>query len=1553
MSDVNSFAQLDDSAIAIIGMACRFPKAKNVDEYWQKLRDGVELISFFSDQELESSGVDPAVLSDPNYVKAAAVLEDAEMFDASFFGYNPREAEIIDPQHRLFLECAWTALESAGYDGERYEGLIGVYGGAGMNTYLTSNLSSNPALIESVGEGQLRMGNRIDNLATRVSYKLNLRGPSFTVQTGCSTSLVAVHLACQSLLSGECDMALAGGVRVGGLQKIGYFYQEGGIESPDGHCRAFDARAKGIVGGNGVGVVVLKRLSEARADGDHIHAVIKGSAVNNDGSLKVGYTAPSVEGQAKVITEALAMAGVEPETITYVEAHGTGTVLGDPIEIVGLTQAFRASTEKKGFCGIGSVKTNMGHTDTAAGVAGLIKTVLALEHKLLPPSLHFERPNPTIDFENSPFYVNAQLTEWKTEGTLRRAGVSSFGVGGTNAHAVLEEAPLWERSGESRPAHLLMLSAKTSSALETMTSNLAEYLKQHLTLRLADVAYTLGVGRRAFSVRRTVVCRDLEDAVSALETLDPRRVFTAGQVSNERPVAFMFSGQGAQYVNMALELYQVEASFRDQIDHCSKLLEPHLGLDLRQILFPSEEKAAEATERLKQTWITQPALFVIEYALAKLWLEWGLHPQAMIGHSIGEYVAACLAGVFSLEDALALVAARGRLMQQLPGGAMLSVPLAEKDVQSLLGENLSLAAVNGPSLSVVSGPEDAIDALEQRLTEQEVNCRRLHTSHAFHSKVMDSILEPFAEQVRKLDLKSPKIPYISNVTGTWIKATEATDPSYWARHLRQTVRFAEGLHELLKESERVLLEVGPGQTLSTLARQHPEKTAGHVVLSSLRHVHDQYSDVTFLLNTLGRLWLSSVEVDWSRFYLAERAVRVPLPTYPFERERYWVEPQKQTGDVSRHRMDLYKKPNIADWFYVPSWKRAAPLQLLKRAEMAERKSRWMVFTDGCGIGSQMVDRLEQAGQDVITVMAAEQFGKVDERVYQINPRERDDYDALLQDLHAGNKDPTTIVHLWSVTPNDGKRSEVEFTKKSQELGFYSLLFLTQAFGKQNVTDPLRIGVISNNVQEVTGEEELSPEKATVLGPCKVISQEYPNISCHSIDLGSGFLGEKLIDQLIAELTGNHSEYFVAYRGSHRWAQTFEAVRLDGQARDTRLREGGVYLITGGLGRIGLTLAEYLAQSVRAKLVLVGRTAFPERHAWEEWLKSHDDEDQTSRQIRKLQALEELGAEVLLLNADVANHEQMQGVISRTVEQFGNLHGVIHGAATLGEKAFGHIQEASETQCEQQFHSKVRGLLVLEKALRGRELDFCLLMSSLAAVLGGLGYVAYSAANIFMDAFVHQHNKTNRTQWTSVDWDGWRFWEGIEQKAGMGASVAALAITPKEGTEAFQRLLAAGPATQVIVSTGNLQTRIDQWIKLESSEEAEQSEKIDAPSLYPRPALQSAYVGPRNEIEQTVIDIWQKLLGVEQVGVYDNFFELGGHSLLGVQVTSRLRNAFHMELPLRALFEVPTAADLAEVIAQGLAEKAEPKRMASMLAELEELSDEEVQQLLAVEILQSN
>ncbi|MEW6496758.1 MAG: condensation domain-containing protein, partial [Cyanobacteriota bacterium] len=772
----------------------------------------------------------------------------------------------------------------------------GVYAGAGLNTYtyLLSNLIPN-GLGQSLDSLEVLIGNDKDFLTTRVSYKLNLSGPSVSIQTACSTSLVAVHIACQSLLNGECDMALAGGVSIKVPQKSGYFYQEGGIVSPDGHCRAFDANARGTVFGSGVGVVVLKRLEDAINDGDSIQAVIRGSAISNDGSLKVGYTAPSIDGQVKVVAEALAVAEVEAETITYVETHGTGTHLGDPIEIAALQKVFGASTQKQGFCAIGSVKTNIGHLVATAGVASLIKTVLALKHKLLPPSLHFQQPNPQIDFANSPFYVNTKLREWNIGKTSRRAGVSSIGIGGTNAHVVLEEAPSTGASEPSRPWQLLVLSAKTSSALESTTANLAKYLKQHPDLNLADVAYTLKVGRKAFSHRRILVCHDLDDAVRALEVADSKRVFTYLQESGDRPVVFMFPGQGSQYVNMAREIYQSEPTFQKQVERCCELLQPHLGIDLRQVLYPSEQETEVARQQLEQTSLTQPALFVIEYALAKLWIEWGIRPVAMIGHSVGEYVAACLSGVFSLEDALGLVAKRGQLMQQLPRGSMLSVALAAEELQPMLDQNLSLAASNGPSLCVVAGSVDAVAQLECLLTKKAVDFRRLHTSHAFHSQMMEAILAPFTNQVKKIKLHTPQIPYISNVTGTWITAETATNPSYWAKHLRQTVRFAEGIQELLKQPERILLEVGPGLTLTALAKQNSSEP-GQIVLSSLRHPKDPQSDVEFLLNAAGRLWLTGDQLDGAGFYASScelRRHRIPLPTYPFERQRYWIDPPRQ------------------------------------------------------------------------------------------------------------------------------------------------------------------------------------------------------------------------------------------------------------------------------------------------------------------------------------------------------------------------------------------------------------------------------------------------------------------------------------------------------------------------------------------------------------------------------------------------------------------------------------------------------------------------------------
>jgi phthiocerol/phenolphthiocerol synthesis type-I polyketide synthase E len=897
------------SEIAIIGMAGRFPGAQSIDAFWNNLRDGVESITFFTDEQLQASGVSPEALDNPNYVKARPVLQNVEMFDAAFFGVNPREAQGMDPQHRLFLECVWEAIENAGYDAEGYNGRISVFAGSGMSSYVVNNIYANPEAMEMIGSLPTLIMNCADSLTTHIAYKLNLKGACYSVQAFCSTSLVAVHLACQCLLNFECDIAVAGGVSIYVPQNTGYWYEEGNIVSPDGHCRAFDAKAQGTVFGNGLGAVVLKRLEDALADGDHIEAVIIGSATNNDGSLKVSYTAPSVAGQAEVIVEALANAGIEPDTITYVETHGTGTALGDPTEVAALTRAFGSESQKKGFCALGSVKSNIGHLDRASGVVSLIKTILALKHKEIPPSLHFEKPNFDIDFGSSPFYVNTKLSKWKVDGVPRRAGVSNFGFGGTNAHVILQEAPVIEPSSASRSHQFLILSAKTSSALETATGNLVSFLKQNPHLSLADIAYTLQVGRKAFNHRQMIVCQDINDAVSMLEAADPKQILTVCQEKRNPPVVFMFSGQGSQYVNMGLELYRTESIFREEVSRCSEILQSHLGLDLRSILYPDEENIEEVGQKLRQTFITQPALFTIEYALAKLWMSWGVHPEALVGHSIGEYVAACIARVFPLEDALLLVATRSRLMQELPGGSMVAVSLSEGDIRPFLNTKLSLSAINSPSFCVVSGEKEDIEDLEVQLSRKNVDCRRLHTSHAFHSKMMDPILETFIEQVKKVNLAPPEIPFVSNTTGTWITAKEAMDPSYWAMHLRRTVRFCDCIGELLKKPNRVLLEVGPGYTLSTFARQHPNKTKDHIVLSSIRHPKEQKSDIAFILNTLGQLWLSGIQIDWSGFYKDECRYRVPLPTYPFERQRYWIDPIEQPRGFFASQAGLGKMEN--------------------------------------------------------------------------------------------------------------------------------------------------------------------------------------------------------------------------------------------------------------------------------------------------------------------------------------------------------------------------------------------------------------------------------------------------------------------------------------------------------------------------------------------------------------------------------------------------------------------------------------------------------------------
>ena len=1449
--------------IAIIGMACRVPGAKNIDEFWHNLRNGVESIKFFADIELQNAGIDPTVLAKPNYVKAAPILEDIEYFDAAFFGFSPREAEVIDPQNRLFLESAWEALENAGYNPQTYKGLIGVYGGSAINRYLLNNLIRVPNLDNPYG-----FSSEQDFLTTNVSYKLNLKGPSLNVQTFCSTSLVATHLAVQSLLNQECDIALAGGVTIHVPQQAGYIYNAGDILSPDGHCRTFDAKAQGTVFGSGVGIVVLKRLEDAIADGDHIEAVIKGSAINNDGSLKVSFTSPSVNGQVDVVVGALDVAGISADTISYIEAHGTATEMGDPIEVAALTQAFRRYTNKRGFCAIGAVKTNFGHLMAASGVSGLIKTVLSLKHKQIPATLHFENPNPKIDFANSPFYVNSQLSEWKSNGVPRRAGVSSLGFGGTNAHVIVEEAPELEPSSTSRPYQLLLLSAKTNTALDSASQNLANHLKQHPELSLADVAYTLQVGRQAFDHRRMLLCNSLTEAVSILENKD--FIYSQYQEFQNRGVNFLFTGQGSQYVRMAEGIYQQEPIFRDQLDLCCQILLPLIGLDLRDILYPSANEIDLMTAKLQETAIAQPAIFAIAYALAQLWISWGIKPKAMIGDGLDEYVAACIAGVFSLEDALRLVAVREK---------------------------------SEPSFKAV---------------------------------------------LQQIKLSPPQIPFISNITGGWITDIQATDPKYWLQNNRETVTFAGGLQTLLQDRESVLLEVGAGTTLSELALRHPARDPAQVVLSSLRHPQQQQSDLDLLLKTLGRLWLAGVAIDWDAFYDHEKRSRVPLPTYPFERQRFWVEPSSSPAQAVQSqpvKSSTSKIPNIADWFYVPCWKQTLPHLAIAKPPAEIQSDCWLVFIDALGFGESLVQKLKQQNHRVITVAIGDRFAKLAEDRYVLDLHQSDTYIDLIASLKASGDLPQRVLHLWSLSIDSKELSAEEF-RQAQSYGFYSLIFLAKALDKQQIIDHIQITVVSNNLQSVTGEESLCPEKATLLAACKVISQEYPHINCQSIDVVlpiDSWKSERLVEQCLTEITTKISDSAIAYRGNHRWNQSFEALRLEPTPTQIPLRQKGTYLITGGLGKIGLTLASYLARS-QAKLILIGRSGLPPRDVWQQWLATHDVNDLTSQKIRKIEQLESMGAEILIVQADVTNKEQMQIAIAESEAQLGSINGVIHAAGFLAQEAFGEIAKLSTADCENHFQSKVYGLLVLDDLLQGRDLDFGILMSSLSSILGGLGFVAYAAVNQFMDSFAHSHR---HVPWQSLNWDTWQF-ELEQDNASANSSLMKFSMTAEEGVEAFERILSTVITTQIpqlVISTADLQTRIAQWIQQNPLETISQKDSIKEVNTtrYARPNLANTYIAPRDDLEKIICTIWQELFSLDRVGIDDNFFHLGGDSFLIVQARSKLQSVLNQPISNVDLFEYSTIGSLAAYLRQeSKAQPVAPKiedRASKQRAAMEERASE--------------
>ncbi len=1529
--------------IAVIGMAGRFPGADNVEQYWRNIAAGIESVRPLRADELAAAGVSEEQLANPDNVNSGAFLEDIEYFDAGLFGYAAKEAQLMDPQQRLFLETAWQALEHAGCAPDQFEGQIGVFAGSSGSSYLVETVVNNAATLRSVSLNDLMYENTHDLLATRVSYKLNLRGPSIVLGTACSTSLVLMHYACQSLLAGDCDVALAGGARVSVPHKSIYSYAEGGILSRDGRCRTFDAKATGTISSNGVGVVVLKRLEDALRDGDTVHAIIKGTAVNNDGAQKVGFTAPSVAGQAEVVAKALAAADVEAESISYIEAHGTATHLGDPIEMAGLTKAYRQFTQKTGFCAIGSVKANIGHSDSAAGVAGVIKVVQMLKHAVLPPSVNFETPNPEIDFPSTPFYVSMQRQVWSAP--LRRAGVSAFGIGGTNAHAILEAAEPASPGSASREMQLLCFSGKTKAALEANISHFRTWLENHDDSVFADAAYTLKTGRVSLEYRSAVLCRDRTEALSKLAQALP----SSHSRLQDRALVFMFSGQGAQYHNMMRGLYDAEAVFRDSVDASAAILLPLLGQDIRDVVFFDETTQDESKSALLQrTRYTQPALFVFEYALAQLLMSWGLKAKAAIGHSIGEYVAACLAGVFGLPDALKLVAARAAAMDDMPSGAMLAVGLSESEVEAYRIAGVSLAAVNAPKMVVLAGPHDSINAVQtalQQVPDSTIPTRLLHTSHAFHSDMMQGCLDVFASAFEGITLNAPTSPFISSLTGDWITVQQATSPAYWLAQLRSPVRFADGVAKILSDVNSVLLEVGPGRSLAVLVEQQIAPSQRAQVLACVRDVKRPAQDDAVLYGVLGQLWSLGVRVSWRGFYQAEQRRKIVLPSYAFQRQRYWLDPV--AGAPASAPVESAKSPSasarkaLPEWFYQHIWQQAA----LPRSQAAQagkggdtgNAQNWLVFDDELGVSAALKASLQAAGQNLVQVKLGSGFRIADNKMprsIQVAAGQGADFKKLFAYLKQENLWPQHIVYCSAIQELPKSDAPVSYAQ------FESLLSIAREYSMLGDDAQCQFALVVNHLAEVCGSA-IDPAKSLLSGACRVIPKEYSQIHCRTIDVAlpnksfKGLFGRAAFDatSLLSELQRAPEDGIrlpsgdvpiVALRGRSRLVQSVQAVPLQEGEQAPCFRQQGVYLITGGFGGIGASIARHLASQYQAKLILTSRGDVPEASAWQAWLASHDASNDKSQRIVLLQELIALGAKVEVICADVSDVAAMQSGLQRAEAALGKVQGVIHSAG-IADGAL--IQRRNADDSAKVFASKVLGTQNLQRLFAQHSLDCFVLCSSLASEIAPIGQAAYCAANAYQDAFAQsQAALGSATRYLAIGWDSW-------QEVGMAVNSLGAdklhyihhGILPAEGVQALQLALHSG-LNHCYTSTRGLPLPSAQQTQSEAEASADAASAdaatpnpvaSTANQFHPRPDLSMEYVAPRNEIEASICDIWQDKIGVAPLGVHDDFFELNGHSLMAVQIITEIKRKLKISLPTGSIYDNSTIAQLAESVAARL------------------------------------
>ncbi len=1355
---------MKEDDVAIVGMAGRFPGASNLDAFWANLAEGVESIRFLSDEELIANGAKRREIEDADYVRACPVLDDIDKFDAAFFGISPREASIMDPSHRFFLEVVWEALEHSGNTGLHDEGTVAVFAASGAPYYLMDHVRSNTKLMAEVGEFLARhSANDMNFLATRASYELDLRGPSVNVQTACSSALAAIHHARVALLRQECDLALAGASTIVLPMGVGYKYKEGEILSPDGHCRPFDHRSAGTVFGSGTGCFVLKRLQDAYDAGDTIYAIVKGSAMNNDGALKVGYLAPGVERQVDVIRDALDDAKVPAETISYVETHGTGTSVGDPIELTALSEALSMGSTKKGGCGVGSVKSNIGHLGEAAACASLAKVLLAFKQKKLPPTLGFERPNPQLQLDESPLYIVDRLVDWSSEGP-RRCGVTALGAGGTNVHVVLEEpGPAIEGEG-GRSAHLLLLSARSRAALERQCERLADAVEHQTDLDLADAAYTLAVGRRCLEYRRAVVATTKEEAAAHLRSGDPKLLNPSVANLSSPRLAFSFPGGGAQYAGMGKGLYENDPVYREAMDECLVSIDELFSFDVRPLLFAGDEEQPEATRRLESPSLSLPALFATEYALAQMFESWGIEPDAMVGHSMGEYVAACLAGVFSVSDAIRLVAARGRLFEKTEPGSMVAVSLSEEGARALMPPGLDIAAVNAPEMCVVSGPRGGIADFKERLTAEDVDWTAVHIDVAAHSSMLEPILAEFREFCEAIQFNPPERPVVSNLTGGWLTPGQATDPGYWVQHLRSTVRFADCVETVLADGEYVFLEIGPGRTLTSLANAQRSKVS-HCI-NSIRHVKEMADDLHYALATFGKVWGAGVKVDWTAFYEGQIRNRVPLPTYPFEPSSFFLERNRSGADNTR--AELVKREDLDTWFYTPTWK-PAPSPIATKTSAT-----WLLVSDDTRWGSSLSEALTGAGARTVIVA---RYGKALRRVskyeWRFDANTPSQLEEILEVLDSEGTLPEHTVFAVSLESTKSAswqgwvsraRSSIEIDplRHSSEENehpyrdYLALVWLARALS--NACDSGELSIVTSHAFSL-GNEDVRPLRRLLLGPSRVIPRELPEFVTRFIDWKPG-KGGSAQEGLANELLSSSEDAVVLLRGVRRWIQTISPVKVPSldTTDDAHVGEFGslprdaVIAITGGLGGIGLVVARQLAERKGARIALISRTQMPPRGEWAALLET---ETPSNRQLRKrlkeVAELEALGAQVICVAADVTELSSLERAARAIEQKWGEVDVLIHAAGLIDD---GPFQTKSDEAIRRVLEPKVRGTNNLEHVF-GAHLKLFVLFSSVSSFLGLPGQIDYSSANAYMDAVAEKRSGAASGRTVVINWNAWR------------------------------------------------------------------------------------------------------------------------------------------------------------------------------------------------------